>query len=97
MAALDLLGRRWSLRILWELRAGALSFRELRERCGGISPTVLNVRLAELRAAGIVEAGSGAGYRLSGTGSELLEALKPVDIWAKRWARKGWSNTPAVR
>ena len=31
MAALDLLGRRWALRILWELRAGALSFRALPE------------------------------------------------------------------
>ena len=31
MAALDLLGRRWALRILWELRAGALPFRALRE------------------------------------------------------------------
>ena len=34
MAALDLLGRRWTLRVLWELRDGsAASFRELRERC----------------------------------------------------------------
>ena len=33
MAALDLLGRRWALRVLWELRGGPLSFRELRARC----------------------------------------------------------------
>jgi DNA-binding HxlR family transcriptional regulator len=31
MAALDLLGRRWALRVLWELRDGALPFRALRE------------------------------------------------------------------
>ncbi|HTO53257.1 MAG TPA: transcriptional regulator, partial [Myxococcota bacterium] len=27
MAALDLLGRRWALRVLWELRNGPHSFR----------------------------------------------------------------------
>ena len=33
MALLDLLGRRWTLRVLWELRADALGFRELQARC----------------------------------------------------------------
>lgn len=33
MALLDLLGRRWALRIIWELRATPLTFRELRTRC----------------------------------------------------------------
>ena len=56
MALLDLLGRRWSLRVIWELRDGPLSFRETQARCGAISSSVLNDRLAELRAAGIVEA-----------------------------------------
>src|SRR5204863_8999581 len=53
---LDLLGRRWTLRVLWELRdGGAFTFRVLQERCGGLSSSVLNARLAELRDAGIVE------------------------------------------
>ncbi len=65
MALLDLLGRRWLLRILWELREDPLSFRVLRERCGGISPTVLNRRLKEMREAGIVELRSGSGYTLT--------------------------------
>jgi hypothetical protein len=40
MALLDLLGRRWALRVLWELRDGeALTFRELQARCGGVSST----------------------------------------------------------
>ena len=54
MAALDLLGRRWALRVLWELRSGPLTFRALQEACDGVSPTVLNARLAELREAGIL-------------------------------------------
>ena len=85
MAALDLLGRRWALRVLWELRDGsAASFRELRERCDQMSTSVLNQRLAELRDAGLVETAPD-GYRLTETGAELLQALAPLDVWAKRW------------
>jgi DNA-binding HxlR family transcriptional regulator len=86
MALLDLLGRRWTLRVLWELRTPAASFRELQERCEGMSSSVLSQRLAELRDAGVVIAGDGGGYELSGEGLKLLEALAPLDEWAKRWA-----------
>jgi DNA-binding HxlR family transcriptional regulator len=87
MALLDLLGRRWALRVLWELRDGAVpTFRELQERCGGVSSSVLADRLRELREAGVVEAAGGGGYRLSEEGGELLRALEPLDAWARRWA-----------
>ncbi len=33
MALLDLLGRRWMLRIIWELRNGPLTSRALRQAC----------------------------------------------------------------
>src|ERR1700761_5668950 len=67
MALLDLLGRRWALMIIWELRDGALSFRQRQARGGAISSSVLNQRLAELREAGIVDAG-GDGYTLTDEG-----------------------------
>jgi DNA-binding HxlR family transcriptional regulator len=89
MALLDLLGRRWSLRVLWELRDGnPLTFRELQARCGGISSSVLNDRLRELREAGILATGSGDGYRLTPDGRALLRALEPLDAWARKWARR---------
>ncbi len=87
MVVLDLLGRRWTLRVLWELHRDALTFRVLQARCGSLSPSVLNQRLAELRAAGIVELVE-AGYRLTEDGRSLLAALAPLDDWAKRWARR---------
>ena len=86
MAALDLLGRRWALRVLWELRAGALTFRALRERCDGMSPSVLNQRLAELRDTGLIALDGVSGYRLTALGVELLRALAPLDAWARHWA-----------
>jgi DNA-binding HxlR family transcriptional regulator len=87
MALLDLLGRRWALRVIWELRSGPLLFRELQERCEGMSSSVLNERLHELREAGAVELGEG-GYRLSGEGRRLLEVYQPLDAWAERWAAR---------
>jgi DNA-binding HxlR family transcriptional regulator len=91
MALLDLLGRRWALRVLWELREGdSLTFRELQERCGGVSSSVLNDRLRELREAGIVGTEGGAGYSVTDEGAELLRALEPLGAWAARWARRVW-------
>jgi DNA-binding HxlR family transcriptional regulator len=84
MALLDLLGRRWALRVIWELRHAPLQFRELQERCAGMSSSVLNQRLRELRAAGIVELGEG-GYELTTEGRGLRDAFAPLDAWAKRW------------
>ena len=88
MAALDLLGRRWALRVLWELRDGAQTFRELRTRCDELSPTVLNQRLTELREAGIVAHEEGSGYGLAPEGVALLEAFAPLYEWAARWGRR---------
>ena len=85
MAALDLLGRRWTLRVLWELRNGSpATFRELRDRCDNMSTSVLNQRLTELREAGLINTSKG-GYSLTKRGTELQEALAPLDAWAKRW------------
>lgn len=85
MALLDLLGRRWTLRVLWELRGAPVpSFRELQSRCGGVSSSVLTDRLAELREAGIVERADD-GYRLSTRGAELSEAILVMARWAADW------------
>ena len=71
MALLDLLGRRWTLRVLWELRRGPFTFAELQERCDAMSPSVLNQRIGELRDAGIIEH-SARGYHLTAEGERLL-------------------------
>lgn len=86
MALLDLLGRRWTLRLLWELRDTAVpTFRELQERCGNVSSSVLADRLRELAEAGVVER-TEAGYGLTDAGAELLARLRPLEDWASHWA-----------
>jgi DNA-binding HxlR family transcriptional regulator len=87
MALLDLLGRRWTLRILWELRRGPFTFAELQTRCDAMSPSVLNQRISELRDARII-AHTAGGYRLTAEGESLLASIAPLDDWAKRWSRR---------
>jgi DNA-binding HxlR family transcriptional regulator len=84
MALLDLLGRRWTLRMLWELRESTLTSRALREACDDASPTVLQARLSDLRQAGFVELVPD-GYRLTETGKELLGTFLPLHRFAERW------------
>ena len=85
MALLDLLGRRWSLRILWELRGEPLTSRALRAVCDEASPTVMQARLTELREAGFIELGEG-GYRLTPLGRQLCETFMPLHLFAERWS-----------
>jgi DNA-binding HxlR family transcriptional regulator len=86
MALLDLLGRRWTLRVLWELRGEGLGFRELQARCDSMSASVLSRRLGELREAGILESDAAGVNHLTSDGAALLDALGPLDRWAKRWS-----------
>jgi DNA-binding HxlR family transcriptional regulator len=79
---LDLLGRRWALRLLWELRRDAVSFSDLRKRTE-ISPSVLSARLAELSSAGIVERERSRRYRLTGRGRALARMLYEINRWAE--------------
>ena len=88
MQVLDWLGRRWALRVLWELRGGALPFRALQERCDAVSPTVLNERLWELRESGVVELHDAGGYVLTADGERLGRLLLPLNAWAETWARR---------
>ena len=84
MVALDALGRRGALRLLWELRDGPLNFRALQTACD-TNPGSLNTRLKELRELHIVDHGD-AGYFLTPHGHSLMEALEPLQAWAQRLA-----------
>jgi DNA-binding HxlR family transcriptional regulator len=87
MAALDLLGRRWTLRILWELRDGPLGARALKARCDEMSSSVLYQRVNELERAGLIRQNTSRGYELTTVGRELGIAIEPLKQWSQRWAR----------
>lgn len=88
MVLLDLLGRRWALRILWELRERSLTSRALREACDDASPTVIQSRVAEMREAGWLALNPAGGYGLTASGQELLATLTPLHQFAERWSQR---------
>jgi DNA-binding HxlR family transcriptional regulator len=83
----ELVGRRWTLRILWELRDRTLSFNDLRRAVGGMSQSVLVTRLTELFGAGLVADVRG-GYRLTAHGASLTRELTALEGWAARWSEQ---------
>jgi DNA-binding HxlR family transcriptional regulator len=83
---LALLGKRWMLRVLWELRDAPLPFRRLREACDEVSTSVLSQRLRELRDEGLVAVDADGAYALTPDGHELGEQLIALSAWARRRA-----------
>ncbi|MBG0564055.1 winged helix-turn-helix transcriptional regulator [Actinoplanes aureus] len=86
MAALDLFGRRWNLRIIWELRHGPVGFRALQQRCDNMSSSVLRQRLTELLGAHLVEQQPDTSYSLTELGHGAYRALRPLGKWSDEWA-----------
>jgi DNA-binding HxlR family transcriptional regulator len=85
MVLLDVLGQRWTLRLLWELGQGSATFRTLRSRCDDVSPTLLNRRLKNLRELALVGLDDN-GYTLTSLGLTLANKLSSLDSWANEWA-----------
>jgi DNA-binding HxlR family transcriptional regulator len=86
-AALDRFGRRWILRVMWELRDEPLGFRPLQRRCDGMSSSVLGQRLADLEHVALVQRTDDGRDELTALGRDVGEALRPLDAWSARWAR----------
>jgi DNA-binding HxlR family transcriptional regulator len=86
MVLLDVLGRRRTLHILWELRGSPLTFGGLRAARDEISPSVRNQRPAELKELDLIEA-SPDGYQLTNEGRTLGQHLLDLDGWARRWLK----------
>jgi len=91
MVLFDLLGRRWAMGILWNLSSCNRTFRDLQLQCDSASPSVLNTRLKELRAVGLIEKATG-GYSLTMDGRALFSHLEPLGDWASEWAPKLTGN-----
>ena len=92
MALFDLLGRNWAMGIIWQMQKGPATFRELQDRCEGISPSILNSRIKDLREADIAER-TLQGYQLTSRGQSLLELLLPFGKWSLDWAEEVFNFT----
>jgi DNA-binding HxlR family transcriptional regulator len=103
--ALELVGDRWSLRIIEALLPGPLRFAELIEAVHGIAPNILSGRLRRLQAVGLVAARPyqqrppRASYQLTAEGRELAGVVRLLADWSLRYGhgegvRHGPCGTP---
>src|ERR1700758_4071292 len=88
-AALDVVGGKWKVLILWALRSEAQRFGELRRLVPGISEKMLIQHLKEMQAHGIVtrkdfkEVPPHVEYALTPFGKSLHAALAPLCEWGE--------------
>ena len=87
--AVDLLGRRWTLAIVWaSAEAGAVRFNEFKQTLEGIPPRTLAARLVELEDAGVLERHvfdarpPRVEYRLTEAGRRLRYVVEALNTWA---------------
>lgn len=88
--SLDILGERWALLVVRELRLGARRYRDLQEALPGITPAVLSRRLRELGEAGVLRRrrlpppASAQVYELTTWGAELEPVFQALAQWGVR-------------
>ncbi|MFJ6660338.1 winged helix-turn-helix transcriptional regulator [Streptomyces sp. NPDC091377] len=88
-AAMDVIGGKWKVLILWALDERPHRFGELRRGLPGVTEKVLAAQLRELEADGIVhreeydEVPPRVEYSLTERGTSLNEALLPLGQWGR--------------
>jgi DNA-binding HxlR family transcriptional regulator len=90
--AADLLGRRWSLAVVYASHSGAKRFNQFAQALGSVPPRTLAQRLAELEAAGVLERvvvparPPQVEYRLTADGERLARVVDALRDWSRRRA-----------
>lgn len=90
--AMDLVGGKWKMVILWHLRNGILRFSELRRLLEGITQKMLTQQLRELEASGLISRTVYATvppkveYALTTEGSALIPSLTMLCQWSTAYA-----------
>jgi DNA-binding HxlR family transcriptional regulator len=92
-AALDIIGGKWKVLILWHLEESQ-RFGELRRKVSGVSEKMLIQQLRELESAGVVarkdfqEVPPKVEYSLTPFGRSLKAALTPLCDWGKKHMKR---------
>ncbi|MGA6167752.1 winged helix-turn-helix transcriptional regulator [Amycolatopsis magusensis] len=86
-AGIDVVGGKWKVLILWALGQGPKRFSELKRELAGVSEKMLIQHLRELERDEVVHrevhhaVPPKVEYSLTGSGSTLIEALRPLGDW----------------
>ncbi|MEV7846116.1 winged helix-turn-helix transcriptional regulator [Streptomyces cyaneofuscatus] len=101
-AAMDVIGGKWKVLILWALDEKPCRFGELRRAVPGVTEKVLSSHLKELEDDGIVhreeyaEVPPRVEYSLTPRGVSLNEALGPLGDWGREHVHLGAQAEAAV-
>ncbi|HZD24654.1 MAG TPA: helix-turn-helix domain-containing protein [Alphaproteobacteria bacterium] len=93
-AALEVVGGKWKVLILWALGSGPRRFGELRREIPGISEKMLIQHLKEMQGDGIVrrkdygEVPPRVDYAMTPFGHSLCEALAPLCAWGEQHMKR---------
>ncbi|MBB5914003.1 DNA-binding HxlR family transcriptional regulator [Nocardia transvalensis] len=88
--AIDVVGGKWKLHLMWVLAEGPQRFGQIRRLLTGVSEKVLAENLRHLEAAGVVhreiypEIPPRVEYSLTPRGEELSEALSALEAWGDK-------------
>ena len=84
-----LLGGKWKGSILWHLKDGPVRFNDLARQLGGASKKMVNQRLKEMEALGLLERRVlstrpiAVAYAITDYGRSALSALDQLRVWAE--------------
>lgn len=88
--AIDVVGGKWKLHLMWVLADGPRRFGEIHRLLDGVSEKVLTENLRQLETAGVVrreifpEIPPRVEYSLTPPGETLRDALAPLEAWGER-------------
>ena len=92
--AMDLVGGKWKLFLLWHLSSGTKRFCELKRGMGDITQKMLTLQLRELEQAGLVSrtvhpvVPPHVDYAMTERGRALVPALRELCAWSRAYAEK---------
>jgi len=92
---MDVLGKKWTVSIISELRYGKprrKGFAELKRALAGVSPKILSCRLKEMEGNGLIRkkvfedsVPARVQYSLTNKGRDLDSVLASIREWGQRW------------
>lgn len=91
--AMDIVGGKWKMVILWHLRHGILRFNELRRLLEGITQKMLTQQVRELEESGLISrtvypvVPPKVEYALTEEGQKLIPALEMLCQWSSAYAK----------
>ena len=97
-AAIDVIGGKWKMGIIWHLGENVMRFNELQKVLPGVSAKTLTNQLRELEEDGILlrtaypEVPLRVEYRVTGFGKTLIPVMQALCDWGGRYLETGNQN-----